>query len=151
LARLAYHFDFDYADGRKPETYTHPLNEAIKMWYSPTNTGSLLSLTTDGRIILYDTRPTAHQKETVLKGVAKVIYEFCDEGRTLPSIIRYLQGQTDPTISQVDPGTLQPLLTSLIEARLMLYIDNHYLSLAIPISGLALEFIDSLAASQPPD
>lgn len=151
LARLAYHFDFDYADGRKPETYTHPLNEAIKMWYSPTNTGSLLSLTTDGRIILYDTRPTAHQKETVLKGVAKVIYEFCDEGRTLPSIIRYLQGQTDPTISQVDPGTLQPLLTSLIEARLMLYVDNHYLSLAIPISGLALEFIDSLAASQPPD
>ena len=151
LSRLAYHFDFDYSDGRNPATYTQVLNEAVKKWHSPTNTGSLLSLSLDSQIILYDTRPTAKQPETVLKGVAKVVYEFCDEGKTLSSILNYLRGQGDPALSQAEPTTVQSILASLIEARLMLFVDNRYLSLAIPITGLALEFVESLAASQPAD
>lgn len=36
LARLAYHFEYDYEDGRDPARYTAPLQDAVTAWSTPT-------------------------------------------------------------------------------------------------------------------
>lgn len=146
LARLAYYFDFDYADGRQPERYTQPLNQAIEIWYDRSHDGTLISLTSDGRLNLYDTRPSAKQREMVLEGAAKVIYEYCDQGRTLPSIMQHLIKKKEAFTSSTDRNSVMKLLDSWIQARVMVQADNRYLSLAIPLSEPAQGFIDSFVA-----
>jgi ribosomal peptide maturation radical SAM protein 1 len=143
LSRLAYYFDFDYADGQQPESYTGLLNQAVEQWRDQPNPGSLLSLSSDGRLTLYDTRPTARQKEIVLQGIAKAIYTYCDEGQTLAAIIRHFQSHPEYDLIEVNPTAVQSLLDSLVEARVMLYTDDRYLSLAISIDEPARDFIDS--------
>jgi ribosomal peptide maturation radical SAM protein 1 len=150
LARLAYHFDFDYRDKRRPETYTDRLNEAVKHWHAQAHSGTLLSLSTDSRLVIYDTRVTAQQRETVLTGIAKAIYEFCDEGQTLQSILRYLQTLGEPIQSEADPASVQSLLASLEASRILLHVDDRYLSLAIPIRGRARQSIEEFVASISP-
>lgn len=147
LARLAYYFDFDYADGRDPEIYVQPLDEAIQQWSEQVKSGSLLFLSSAHQLTLYDTRPTARQKEYILKGVAKAIYEFCDVGQTFPTILRHLNSLGEPISSQTNSADLLALLASLVEARLMLHADDRYLSLALPIGGRSLEFIEYFSAS----
>lgn len=147
LGRLAYYFDFDYADGVQPETYTNPMHEAVKQWHNPMNSGSLLSLSSDGRLTLFDTRPTASQREIVLKGVEKAIYEFCDQGQTLASILRFLQGQGDAYGSLLDSTGLHSVLDWLVDKRVMVLADDHYLSLAIPIDDQAQAFINNFVST----
>ena len=143
LMRLAYYFDFDYADERNSQDYMAVLDAAIKEWHNQGNKGSLLSLSDDERLTLYDTRVGARQHETVLEGVAKIIYEFCDEARNLSSILKHLAERNESLMQQANAKSVQALLDSLVNARVMLCSDGHYLSLAIPMGRRAESFIDS--------
>jgi len=143
LARLACYFDFDYADDRQPERYTRVLNEAIEKWRSLTDSGSLLSLHSDGRLTLYDTRPSARQREIVLVGMAKAVYDYCDEGQTLPAVLRHLKQIGEPH----EAADVLVMLNALVEVRAMLHADDRYLSLAIPMDEPARGFIDSFVAA----
>ena len=147
LFRLAYYFDFDYADGRHPDDYTPPLDQAIKDWHDHEGKGSLLSLNGNGRLTLYDTRAHALQRETVLEGAAKIIYEYCDEGRTLSSILRHLNRRDDLPGEQIKLDTVEAVLKPLVDAQVMLHVDDRYLSLAIPMDVPIQEFVDSYFAS----
>ncbi len=143
LARLAYYFDFDYADGRQPESYTRVLSEAIEKWHALTDSGSLLSLQSDGRLTLYDTRLSARQREIALEGMTKAIYDYCDEGRSLPAILRHLE-RIGESYKAAD---VQSVLDSLVEVRVMLHADERYLSLAISMDEHAKGFIDSFVTA----
>ncbi|MBL7161164.1 MAG: RiPP maturation radical SAM C-methyltransferase [Anaerolineales bacterium] len=143
LARMAYHFDFDYVDDRQPEVYTSMLREALRQWRAQADSGSLLSLRSDERLTLCDTRPGAHQREIVLVGLAKAIYEYCDEGRTLQAILHHLKQIGEP----YETEDVQTILDSIVEARVMLYTDDRYLSLAIPMYEPARGFIDSFVSA----
>lgn len=154
LARLAYFFDYDYADKRQPETYTQALKQAVEGWHDhwlnhPNEPGTLRSLRSNGRLILYDTRPSTNQEEMVLEGIARIIYEYCDQGRTLPVILHYLKDLREHPPSR-DEREVQKLLTSLVEKRVMLHVDDRYLSLAIPMQDRAQEFIEHFIASITP-
>jgi ribosomal peptide maturation radical SAM protein 1 len=149
LNRLAYFFDYSYADGRDPRQYTRILDQAVEHWYNLENPGVLLSLSGDGELRLYDTRPAGIQEEILLKGQGKVIYEFCDEARTFSAIIRHLAqlgvlpahpDGVEPT--EIDAEEVQDYLDWLVERRLMLHADDRYLSLAIPMDVPARAFID---------
>lgn len=146
LSRLAYYFDFDYNDGRKPEEYTQSLNQAVERWRRQNTPGSLLSLHDNGRVILYDTRPSAQQSEITLEGMAKAIYEFCDQGRTLPAILHHLEDLGEPYAFQAETTLILSTLELLVEARVMMYADERYLSLAIPIDEAAHGFIERFVA-----
>jgi len=147
LARLAYYFDFDYADGHQPESYTHSLGLKIKGWYCKTNSGSLLSFSTDSQLILYDTRSIASKREFVLHGISKVVYEFCDEGQTIASIVLHLQSLDESYRSQANPSTVEALLEPLLESHLMLRVDDRYLNLAVPLDDQAQAYIEDFVAS----
>lgn len=153
LTRLAYHFDFDYADDRQPEMYSNVLRDAVEEWRTQAISGSLLSQRTNGRLTLYDSRPGAHQREIVLEGVAKTVYDYCDKGRSLPAILRHLEQLEEPSTTHVDAPGVQSLLASLVETRVMLYADDRYLSLAIPMDeskeGYINKFTTALTAPQP--
>lgn len=138
LSRLAYNFDFDYADGRKPEEYTRGLNQAIELWHEHNNIGTLMSMHKGEQLMIYDSRPVARQREVALEGVEKEIYTFCDEGKPLAIIMRHLDeiGETQ------DEDFVVRLLNEWIEARVMLHVDDRYLSLAISLDEQAHQYLD---------
>src|SRR5579871_1753616 len=70
LDRLAYYFDYDYADGRMPERYTAPLRAAIATWQTQSlhGTARLELFDTGDRLEIRDSRPAAVRPEVVLRG-----------------------------------------------------------------------------------
>jgi hypothetical protein len=118
----------------------------MERWQAQTDSGALFSLQSDGRLTLYDARPSARQSEIVLKGMARAVYEYCDEARPLPAILRHLEQLGKPYTAQADAVSVQAVLASLVEAQVMLHADDRYLSLAIPMNEPALGFMDNFVA-----
>jgi ribosomal peptide maturation radical SAM protein 1 len=139
LRRLAYHFDFDYADGRDPSTYTAPLFEMIQYWQANYCPGALTSVSNDSVLVIHDRRPGAKQARTELTGMEKAAYEYCDEAHTLQAI----HGHLLKLGYAVDRKALRYQLEGWVEDRLMLCEGDRFLSLAVPTDDLARRLSDS--------
>ena len=69
LGRLAYYFDYDYADGRDPLEYAQPVIDAVAAWRQLAGTVTLRGWDRgDGVLILTDTRPGAEEFQRRLTG-----------------------------------------------------------------------------------
>ena len=69
LARLAYYFDFDYADGRRVNDYVGPLLERIVTWRELAGNVTLRMFDRgDGVLLIHDTRPDAAAFQQRLTG-----------------------------------------------------------------------------------
>jgi hypothetical protein len=84
LNRLAYFFDFDYADGRSPQDYLGPVQDQARDWtashYGPPETHARLDACYDGRALeISDSRACATSPEHVFKGFAAELYARCDQ------------------------------------------------------------------------
>jgi ribosomal peptide maturation radical SAM protein 1 len=139
LRRLAYHFDFDYADGRDPSTYTAPLFEMLQYWQANYCPGALTSVSNDSVLVIYDRRPGAKQARLELTGMEKAIYEYCDAAHLLQAI----HGHLLKLGYAVDREALRYRLEGLVEDRLMLGERNRFLSLAVPADDLVGRLSDS--------
>jgi ribosomal peptide maturation radical SAM protein 1 len=125
LRNLAYVFDFDYADGRDPATYTTPTVQAVEAWREAAPT-SLLAYVDDGeRLRLFDTRPVARERVRALAGLERPLYLACDRQQSLKRLGRRFAG--------VEPDALQQALERMVEERVMVAEDQKYLSLAVDI------------------
>ncbi len=126
LGNLAYFFEFDYADDREPAKYAGALGEEIARWPEWTAAGRpRLDLFQTGSIVLItDTRACARKGSFVLTGLDAKIYLGCDTAQTLRSVARLL----DDSFSEED---IRGRLESFRDARLMVEMDGHYLSLAV--------------------
>ena len=72
LARLAYYFDFDYADGRRVEEYVGPLLERVAGLRELAGVVALsMSDRGDGVLLFHDTRPGAAVFQRRLSGLAR--------------------------------------------------------------------------------
>jgi ribosomal peptide maturation radical SAM protein 1 len=130
LKHLAYYFEFDYADSRDPQSYTHRIRQAIALWarsrQKPPEQWPRLELHRSGdALVLEDTRPCAVAGEHRLEGLTAKIYLFTDRVRGLRGLCRELAGEAD---EQSVRATLERLLA----AKLMVEMDGQYLSLAVP-------------------
>jgi len=139
LRRLAYHFDFDYADGRDPSTYTAPLFEMIQYWEANYCPGALTSVSNDSVLVIHDRRPGAEQARIELTGMEKAVYEYCDKAHTLQAI----HGHLLELGYAVDKEALRRRLEGWVEDRLMLREGDRFLSLAVPADELAGRLSDS--------
>jgi ribosomal peptide maturation radical SAM protein 1 len=139
LRRLAYHFDFDYADGRDPSTYTAALVEMIDYWRTNYCPGALTSISNDQGLVIHDRRPGANQSRHELTGMAKAAYEYCEKAHALQAIHRHLLGLG----YEVARETLRHQLEGWVEDRLMLCEGDWFLSLAVPADDLAAQITDS--------
>jgi ribosomal peptide maturation radical SAM protein 1 len=156
LARIAYYFEYDYADGRNPMDYVAPVLEAFQTWHDLQGTVTLRYWDRpDGVLILNDTRPGATMFQRRLTGLERQVYLHCDTGRTLENIVETAARCQEPfpphavspnqqraiaekvpdtfphSRGPVDTTAVQRMLDGWIADRIMVRLDNRYLSLAL--------------------
>jgi ribosomal peptide maturation radical SAM protein 1 len=130
LARLAYFFDFDYLDGRNPENYIAAVKRAVADWYlerteGPEQRARLDAVCTeDAEIEVTDTRACATNAVHELRGLDAQVYLASDAAQTLPSLVRLCAGSGGE-------GEIRAALERLQNDKLMVQMDDQYLSLAV--------------------
>jgi ribosomal peptide maturation radical SAM protein 1 len=130
LARLAYYFEYDYADGRRVEDYMGPLLERIATWRELTGSVMLRQFDrSDGVLLIHDTRPGAAAFQQRLTGLQRAVYLYCDTGRTLAKIVEHA-ARLSPE-SPPPEALLRRMLKNWVDERLMVHLDDRYLSLAL--------------------
>jgi hypothetical protein len=150
LARLAYYFEYDYADGRRVEDYMGPLLEQIATWRELAGTVMLrLFDRSDGVLLIHDTRPGAAAFQQRLTGLERAVYLYCDTGRTLAKIVEHA-AQFNPE-SPPPEAALRRMLANWVDERLMVHLDDRYLSLALraPAESRSALSAGQTAASSP--
>lgn len=158
LEQLAYFFDYDYLDDRDPLAYVSPLIEAVAAWRD--KVGASLTYTRSGEdLLIRDTRGPA-VTWVRLRGAQCAVYDFCDRVHAFSAIEACAQraclgggvasggpeasdagAPADEPAGAIEPEglrqgeysrpALERLLEELVDLRLMLRDDGHYLSLAI--------------------
>jgi len=129
LTRLAYFFDFDYADGRLPHEYARGVRYEVQRWWEvwspdPARRVHLDAVPSDGDLVITDTRPVATARLHHLTGLMAQVYLICDSAQTVSSLSRHL-GNT------VAEDVIRRALGHCVEAKLMVERGSHYLSLAV--------------------
>ncbi len=129
LARLAYYFEFDYADGRNPLDYAAPALAEIERWQGLAGSVTLRSFDRgDGVTIVTDTRPCATEFQRRLSGWRRGLYEYCDTGRSLKTILR---SAAEWNGDQIEAEDVRHQLDSWVSDRIMVQLDGRYLNLAL--------------------
>jgi ribosomal peptide maturation radical SAM protein 1 len=156
LERLAYYFQFDFVDGRDPESYMKRVQHEVAVWlqerHQPPERMPRLDLRRgEDVLIVQDTRPCALAPEHRLDGLAAKVTLLTDQVRGLAGLCRELAGEAD------EPA-VRATLDRLCAAKLMVEMDGQYLSLAVvrdraPRAGFEERHVDlpleTAAATQP--
>ena len=128
LARLAYFFDFDYADGRQPASYVQPLQRAVQVWWKDwTDLDSKPALHArfdDGTVVITDTRAVARALRFELTGLAASVFTRCDVSTTFQALTRL------PDLVGNDAG-VRAALDMLQENNLIIESEGQYLCLPV--------------------
>lgn len=129
LDRLAYYFEYDYANGRDWFDYVQPVVEAVERWQELAGTVAFRMWDRgDGVLILTDTRPGAAEFQRRLTGIERMAYLFCDEGQTPDEVAENLAARCGSECP--DQAMIVRMLDQWVSARLMACLDGRYLSLA---------------------
>ncbi len=128
LNRLAYFFDFDYGDGRDPESYMTPLRDAVRRWYLARTAATSARLDAwfddPDSVRISDSRDSTASHERELNGLPARLLLYCDTAATVEGLAR----RSDLTESAAE---IEAALKQLCEDRLMLKDEAHYLSLPV--------------------
>ena len=125
LARIAYYFDYDHADGREPLEYARPLLESVTAWMADRRRGGLWCVQgSPGRTILVDERPTG-SRSVPLEGWQATAYEACDRVQGRSKLGRAQE------LAAVPQAALDGFLDWCVDQRLMLRRGERYLALAV--------------------
>jgi len=126
IAEIAYFFDYDYADGRVPETYIGPAREAVVQWQTNHPNRGLHCVDHGDRLAIWDFRPHAARMVTVLSSRDRAVYLYCDQHRSLQQIL---------ALPEVDDqaSSVVPVLSEWIGNRIMIGLDGQYLALAVQV------------------
>ncbi len=138
LARIAYHFDFDYSDGRDPRSYTKELELELLNWKSlwvenhngRSRKPDLNMRIAKDLIMINDTRPCSVQRFHMLANEEAQIFRLCEGIHSFQSILLKIQNDF-PRIQEDD---VTEILSNLVDKKLMICDNSRYLSLAIPIN-----------------
>jgi ribosomal peptide maturation radical SAM protein 1 len=145
LERLAYFFDFDYADGCVPLEYMRELIAASNDWrFRHADRASAPALDAfeepDGTIRVHDTRP-GFEDDFLLDGLDAEVFARCDTIRTASTL----------DVPGVPADEVAASLARLRERRVLIAIGNRYLSLAVfrtRLRGMDREY-SAAPAAQP--
>lgn len=128
LARLAYFFDFDYADGRDPARYIQPVQQAVQHWWqarADKDRVPRLDLYLDGETArVIDTRPAARAPDHVLTGIDAQLLVRCDVASSVTTLLR------SPELKD-RAGEVEQALARLVANGLMVHRGKQYLTLAV--------------------
>jgi ribosomal peptide maturation radical SAM protein 1 len=140
LWKMAYHFDFDYIDGRDPDGYTNDLERCLKYWknlWMKDDNGNKrrlppsLNMTRTGEnIMISDTRPSSIQRFHLLSNEEAKVFELCENMHHFNSIFIRIK-EDYPAITEEG---LRHVLLSMIDRKIMVCDNNRYLSLATALA-----------------
>jgi hypothetical protein len=99
-------------------------------WSKHPETGTLQSVErSDGTLILVDTRKCAVRRHTLLSGIDRDVYDYCDKVRSCSAVSQHLNSTfTNVKLTQ---RHIKTFLDTLVAHRLMVSTRDRYLSLAI--------------------
>lgn len=121
LARLAYYFDFEHADGRRPLDYADPVVARVRRWMERGPSGELTQRADGARTVLRDTRPDT-RREVVLDGWRAAAYAAADRVRSLKSLRE---------VTGVSARELERFIEVGVHERLLLRTGDRVLALAV--------------------
>jgi ribosomal peptide maturation radical SAM protein 1 len=128
LAKLAYFFDFDYADGRHPNNYLTSTREEVEKWraarFSSAPPRLDVTITDSGRVRIQDTRPAATAPEHMLEGLPAKLYLACDSVQATPALRRGFEPQHSA-------AAIDDAISGLIKQRLIVENNHHLLALGV--------------------
>jgi ribosomal peptide maturation radical SAM protein 1 len=127
MSRLAYFFDYDYADNRRVDDYLAPVSRAVGAWAHAQLSQErprLDAQVEQDSIVITDSRAVAVAERHELTGVTARVYELCDTARTVTALLR------EERIGGVE-AEVRDAMDRLVANRLMLAIEGRYLSLAV--------------------
>ena len=128
LLRLCYYFDFDYADGRRPDEYTEEIVEFWYTWRKATGGKRLLQhFVLEDQAYIEDKRFTRTCDRINLDNIQNSIVIFCDTMRTLEQIQSHLTSSFPERAFEAK--RIQAFLNYLIGRRLMVQEGAQYLSI----------------------
>lgn len=139
IAGLAYFFE-DPADQarrtpdengkRKDRPGLEALKACVSEWKQLDQKESpMLSMKDDGdRLTITDTRPCATELQFNLEGLAYWVYKACDRALTPRELVKVLCTQLEINVSWED---IEPIATELQERKILIYLNNRLLSLAV--------------------
>jgi ribosomal peptide maturation radical SAM protein 1 len=125
--RLAYHFTFEYGDGRVVSSYVEDLRREIVQWQNSFSRSAFFSISAGQHMVLCDLR-AAQVELTLLDLIDTRLYRICDTAQTTESAHSAL---ADPSISREECAER---LSSLAATGSMLKLGSRYLSLAIEMN-----------------
>ncbi len=130
LRRLAYYYEYDYADGRNPADYAAQALAAVDQWQQLKGTVTLRQWDrSDGVLIITDTRPLAATFQRRLTGLARELYLYCDSGRSLKKIMAFAAERSGN--EPHDESLIHHWLDEWTRDQIMVHLDDRYLSLAM--------------------
>lgn len=142
LTRIAYYFDFDYAPGQDPTSFSEPVRAWCAQWHAAPDPGTLTAVRRpDGSLGLLDTRSARVSPGIILTGLAQRVHEYCDAAHSLSAIIRETGG------AEAD---VRAILDQAVACRFMITDGARYLSLAQATRPLRREWEERLPAPPPP-
>lgn len=127
LARMAYCFEFDYADKRIPDEYVEHLKKAVERWRNSFAESMFLARrNAEGLLIAKDTRPYVDSCEgRIFESPYAEIIEYCDQTRHFSAVESYLRNKNLNCTAQ----QLKRILANLVESCIVLKDEENYLSL----------------------
>jgi len=130
LANLAYYFTDASTATRRGTAYTRPLEAQLTRWRSAHAASDLFTVEKGDQLLIFDTRPAAHEVLLKISGVERALYQECDAIRSAAQLQRFVNNRfgTEITVEEIEQR-LQPLL----DRGLMIQEGTKYLSLAIPV------------------
>ena len=125
LMRVAYYFDYDHADGRKPLDYAAPVVERIGRWNTDDARGGLWVMHEGDNRLVMDERPRSGPRGMRLYGWQATAYDACDRARTVTGLARM------PGLARVGAKVLGGFLDACVANRIMVRSGERYLALAV--------------------
>jgi ribosomal peptide maturation radical SAM protein 1 len=130
LFNLAYYFTPEDDPTNRVTEYANPFAEEIKRWKDCHSRSDLFWMEKGERLLIWDFRPVARERLTVLTGCEKFSYMACDHIRTPRQVVELWRAQSADTATE--EADVREALDSLVEQGLMVGQENSYLALAYP-------------------
>lgn len=126
---LAYYFTYSYKEKNFELSELKPFLKQVKHWKNVHNSSALFYSDNGEHLIIWDLRPVAKSPIFVLTPRARYIYLLCDKGQRIGQCIQTALENEEGL--EFNDQEVQSILNFFIHNKLMIRIDDHYLSLAV--------------------
>jgi ribosomal peptide maturation radical SAM protein 1 len=129
VARIAYYFEYDHADGHAPDAHVGDALELVRTWMADGNPGSLTVSPTPYGAVIEDTRRGVENppRRAVLTGWKAAVYQACDRAHTVADLVALPAVRNDG----VGAEDVLRFLGNCRRYQLTLEDDGRWLSLAV--------------------